>query len=421
MRNFTRKFERIRELEPRRRGMQFEMLFYNIFEVHGILEDRSYKNEDGSQQIDGSIVINNKIFIVETKWERTETLASEKLLTFIGKINSKIEGTLGLFISYNKLSRTTIDTARGGIKQNCIIIHGEGDILSIVRGEVSVADYIWYIFKQASTRNKIFAPITEFKKAVKKPIPINRWNEVRDALISEDDIGDFEWKLDKYYGQIEDLPERAISLYPTLKKKGLNHNINYLFNSIINDDDDKVRLYDALINKLTKSHWIKYAHEDILDKLRNISGLNPEKASQIVDNILPYLNDNIGQYEEENKVSLVLDFIYEYLSEKYINKLACAYTTIYCDTSRRERFPQKRFSKKIFNSIRPADRWKTIIDKVLEKMTKYKADDIPLRNKTDSAKLEYVIGQIEREFGKIIEESQPKNLNRQLKAMFNRL
>jgi hypothetical protein len=97
------KFKQISESKPRRRGIQFERLFYEVFERENILLERSYFNEDGSQQIDGAIEINNRIFLTEVKWEETKTLAASKLYSFLGKINSKIEGTLGLFISYNEL------------------------------------------------------------------------------------------------------------------------------------------------------------------------------------------------------------------------------------------------------------------------------------------------------------------------------
>ena len=74
MKNFTGLFEKIKKIAPTGRGLRFERLFYEIFESHGILLERSYKNEDGSQQIDGAIEIYNRIFLIEIKWEKSETL-----------------------------------------------------------------------------------------------------------------------------------------------------------------------------------------------------------------------------------------------------------------------------------------------------------------------------------------------------------
>jgi hypothetical protein len=421
MKDFTAKFEKIRQIDPKRRGLRFERLFYEIFESHKILLEKSFKTEDGSQQIDGAVEINNRIFLVEIKWERSKTLAASKLYSFLGKINSKIEGTLGLFVSYNELEKNFLDSTRAGIKQNCIIIDGEDNIIPIIRGELSVADYVWYIYQQASTRNRISIPISEFKSIPQKEslsADNSVWKELYEALISEDTSGDFELKLDNNFDRIENLAEKTITLYPILRKnKNINPKIDYLLDSLI--DNDKNKLFASLINKLTKSHWIKYADEHILKKTKNISTLRSKKADKIAENVLSYLREHYGQWEEENKASLVLDFIYEHLSDEYKVNAACAYASIYCDTSRKEHYPQKKMANSIFSEIDAKDRWKTIKDEVNDMMEQYKADENIFGDDTDIEKTKkYVIRRIKRKFERIIEESNLKNLDRRLKRLY---
>jgi len=423
MKDFTAKFEKISQLNPKRRGLLFERLFYEIFESHKILLEKSFKNEDGSQQIDGAVEINNRIFLVEIKWERSETLAASKLYSFLGKINSKIEGTLGIFISYNELDENFLDSARAGIKQNCIIINGEDNIIPIIRGEVFIADYIWYIYQQASTRNRISISVSEFKSIPQKESlsPDNgEWGELYEALISEDISGDFELKLDDNYDRIDNLPEKTITLYPILRKsKKIDPKVKYLIDSIIDNDNDKRTLFDSLINKLTKSHWIKYADEYILERTKNISNLSPEEADKIADNVLPYLREQEGQWEEENKASLVFDFIYEHLSDKYKVKAACVYSSIYCDTSRKEHYPQKKMANRIFSKIDAKDKWDAIKDEVIDLMAQYKADEDIFGDDTDKEETKkYVIRRIKRKFEKIIKESNPKNLDKKLERLY---
>lgn len=293
---FKEKFAKIKEYAPRRRGFRFERLFYEIFDHYEILIEKSYKNEDGSQQIDGAVEINNRIFIIEVKWEKTETLAASKLYSFLGKINSKIEGTLGLFISYNELGNNFINSTRAGIKQNCIIINGKENIIPIITGEVSIKDYIWYIYQQASTRNRISIPVSEFKSIPQektKSTDNDKWKEVYEALISDDSKGDFELKLDANYSFIEKLSEKTITLYPILKKnRNITNKIKYLIKSII--DKDKNALFDSLVSKLKTSHWIGYADEYILEKTRNLSELDTKQADKIADNVLQYLKEYDG-------------------------------------------------------------------------------------------------------------------------------
>jgi len=422
MKELREKFKKIKKLNPRIRGLRFERLFYEIFDNHKILLEKSYKNEDGSQQIDGAVEINNRIFLIEVKWEKTETLAASKLYSFLGKINSKIEGTLGVFISYNELGDNFIDSARAGIKQNCIIINGKENIIPIINGEISIAEYIWYIYQQASTRNRISIPVSEFKSIPqrKKASPdSDKWEEVYEVLISEETAGDFELKLDANYSFIENLPEKTITIYPILRKnKNINTKIDYLLDSLI--DNDKGKIFDSLINKLSKSQWIKYADEYILKKTKNISTLSSKQADRIADNTLSYLREHYGQWEEENQASLVLDFIYKNLSGAYKDKAACAYASIYCDTSRKEHYPQKKMANRIFSEIDAKDRWKTIKDEVNDMMEQYKADENIFGDDNDIEKTtKYIIRRIKRKFERIIEESIPKNLDRRLKRLYD--
>jgi len=422
MKEFIEKFEKISKLDPRRRGLRFERLFYEIFAYHKILLKKSYKNEDGSQQIDGAVEINNRIFLIEVKWERTKTLAASKLYSFLGKINSKIEGTLGVFISYNELRDNFLDSTRAGIKQNCIIINGKENIIPIINGEISIADYIWYIYQQASTRNRISIPVSEFKNIPhrKSLSPDNdKWEEVYEALISEDTTGDFELKLDANYKFIENLPEKTITLYPILKKnRKIIDKINYLIESII--DRDSSALFNSLVFKLKTSHWIKYADEYILEKTKNLSKLNTKQADKISDNALQYLREHNGQWEEENKASLVINFIYEHLSGESRTKVFCAYSTIYCDTSRKDHYPQKKFANKIFSKISSEDRWKAIEDEVIDLMGQYKADEDIFSDDTDEVTKKYVIKRIKQKFSKIITELKPRKLKIQLERMYDR-
>jgi len=419
MKDFTREFHKIKDLASKIRGLKFEQLFYDIFEDHGILHDKSYKNEEGTQQIDGSVEINNRIFIVESKWEETQTLASGKLMTFIGKINSKIEGTLGLFISYKELNERTIRSARAGIRQNCIIIHSEDNVLPLIRGEVSVADYAWYLFTQASTRGKITAPISEYLKSGKQSIIQDKWDIVREALLSNKDNSDFEEKLDRHFLQIDDLPRRAIVIYPKLREKKLYDRINYLLDSIIEEEDYREKLYDALVNKLCKSQWLKYANEDLLSKTKDLSQLDEIKAEEIAEKAMKHLREREGNWDDENDASRILDFVYDHLSDEYKAKLACAYVTIYCDKFRKDRYEQKQMAEKVFQDIKPEERWAVIKDEVAAKVAKYKSYKFPIRNNSDSAALKYVIEQTTRHFERIIKEAQPKNFRRQIIFMFH--
>ena len=133
--SYRKAYDRINLLPPVNRGNEFEKLFNKICEDAGILIFYRFRTSDTEQEIDGAVLIYSRVFLLEAKWEDEKTLAASKLYSILGKINSKIDGTLGIFISHNELKENFINAFRNGIKQNCILIHGKSNIEDIIDGE----------------------------------------------------------------------------------------------------------------------------------------------------------------------------------------------------------------------------------------------------------------------------------------------
>ncbi len=120
-----KKYDRSTIEEKRERGRLFESLINDIFEDEKVLINRSYHTSDNrSQQIDGAIKIDNRFFLLEVKWAAADIAASD-LFAFIGKIDTKLDGTLGIFISRNKLTENFMKSLSYGRKRKVIIIHGQ--------------------------------------------------------------------------------------------------------------------------------------------------------------------------------------------------------------------------------------------------------------------------------------------------------
>ena len=191
--------------------------------------------------------------------------------------------------------------------------------------------------------------------------------------------------------------------------------LNYLIKSINDKDSDKFA--SSLLSKLETSHWIKYADEYILDKVK-VFRLSQKKADKIAEKVIKYLRDNDGQWVEENKASLVIDFLFEHLSDEAKTKVICAYSTIYCDTSRRSHYPQKMFADKIFSQINSKKRWKAIRDEVVEMIERYKEDENIFSDDTDEKNKQFVIRKIEQKFAKIIDQSDHQKIEIELQKMY---
>ncbi|MCZ7611786.1 MAG: hypothetical protein M5U17_16710 [Ignavibacterium sp.] len=145
------------------RGQDFEMLINDVFEEEDILLKRSYHTSDNkSEQIDGAIEILNRVILFEVKWV-AENLAASELYSFLGKIDNKLYGTLGLFISEKELSDNFLSAIARGRRRNVFIIHGS-DINLIFKKDVSLKDYLTHCIKLYSYDNLTYYSVARWLK-----------------------------------------------------------------------------------------------------------------------------------------------------------------------------------------------------------------------------------------------------------------
>jgi hypothetical protein len=83
-------------LEPQPRGYAFESFLKKLFDIFG-LEARDPFRLRG-EQIDGSFLIGNEIYLLEAKWQNPRS-GIDHLHTFHGKVEQKAAWTRGLLIS----------------------------------------------------------------------------------------------------------------------------------------------------------------------------------------------------------------------------------------------------------------------------------------------------------------------------------
>jgi hypothetical protein len=79
-----------------RRGKEFERVLYDML-VEADMEPRSSYRPVG-EEIDGSFLYGDRTLLFEAKWTRDPVPASS-LYQFKGKLDGKLSGTLGAFIS----------------------------------------------------------------------------------------------------------------------------------------------------------------------------------------------------------------------------------------------------------------------------------------------------------------------------------
>lgn len=104
--------------DKRRRGYEFEKYLFDIFESQGIKTKRPYKKT--GEQIDGGIYFDGAWYLLEVKWHGKALPVSE-VYSFKGKVDGKLSGTRGFFISWSGYSNECADALSLGKDMNVIL------------------------------------------------------------------------------------------------------------------------------------------------------------------------------------------------------------------------------------------------------------------------------------------------------------
>jgi len=122
-------------LEPIKRGFAFEKILKTLNDLFSLDSRGSYKIN--GEQIDGAFTLDNTEYILEAKWH-TPPIDHTHIIVFIEKINTKLDNTLGLFISHSSFTDTAIDKAN---QKNIILMDGE-DLLYVLENKIDYIDLL---------------------------------------------------------------------------------------------------------------------------------------------------------------------------------------------------------------------------------------------------------------------------------------
>jgi len=104
--------------QKRHRGQRFEELLEMLLEADG-LSPHIRVRPDG-EEIDGSFLLNDRAFLLEAKWHAAPLPAST-IYQFKCKVDGKLTGTLGVFISVSGFSTDAVDALTTGKTMNIVL------------------------------------------------------------------------------------------------------------------------------------------------------------------------------------------------------------------------------------------------------------------------------------------------------------
>ncbi|GEM_PF-5400134 len=92
------------------------------------------------EEIDGSIWLDGRTILIEAKWTKDPHPASS-IYQFKGKVDGKLVGTIGLFISISGFSKDAVDALVLGKELNIVLADG-ADMRALVDNRISIVEML---------------------------------------------------------------------------------------------------------------------------------------------------------------------------------------------------------------------------------------------------------------------------------------
>lgn len=159
--NLGQLMQRLNDLAPKMGtspgGYAFQDWFYDFLAFAEIDNRKPYIT--AGRQIDGSITIDGTTYLVELKFTKDQA-GSPDIDIFRGKVESKADNTMGLFLSMAGYSSVAISEASG--KKTTLLLLDASHIYLILTGGLSIADVIRRLRRHASQTGESFLPVASF-------------------------------------------------------------------------------------------------------------------------------------------------------------------------------------------------------------------------------------------------------------------
>jgi hypothetical protein len=137
--------------DPRERGRKLEPFLFDLFDAFD-LQPRGAFSLTG-EQIDGAFEMNGSRFLMEAKWEKTP-IGAREIRYFKEQVESKLETTLGVFISVNGFTDEGVQAVQRS-RPNLILLDGE-DLSAVLEGLIDLRELINRKLRHAAETGNIY-------------------------------------------------------------------------------------------------------------------------------------------------------------------------------------------------------------------------------------------------------------------------
>lgn len=138
------------------RGYKLEKIVRELFELFDLDPKASFKIE--GEQIDGAFTFDNIDYLFEGKWQK-ELAGTSDLDAFKGKLERKLDNTLGLFLSINGFSEGAVKAQSRG--RGLMILMDGADLMAVLDGRIDLKRMLLRKRRHASQTGNIYLRVME--------------------------------------------------------------------------------------------------------------------------------------------------------------------------------------------------------------------------------------------------------------------
>lgn len=141
---------------PQQRGFDLEKILYELFTLFDLDPKASFRIQ--GEQIDGAFSLEGNDYLFEAKWQQ-ELIGITDLDAFAGKVNRKLDNTLGLFLSINGFSSDGV--AAHSIGRPVVILMTGADLMAVLEGRIDFVKLLLRKRRHAAQTGNILYHIHE--------------------------------------------------------------------------------------------------------------------------------------------------------------------------------------------------------------------------------------------------------------------
>jgi len=139
--------------DPQGRGFDLERLMYELFELFDLDPKASFKNL--GEQLDGAFSLDGTEFLFEAKWHK-ELVNKASLAAFSDKVRTKLENTLGVFLSINGFSPDGVAAHQAGGAS--ILLMDGSDLMAVLEERIDFVSLLLRKKRHAAQTGNIYYP-----------------------------------------------------------------------------------------------------------------------------------------------------------------------------------------------------------------------------------------------------------------------